>query len=49
MTGTRPSEIAVVDDDHAVRESLRFLLEVAGNTVAAFASGRTFSSRNAGR
>jgi FixJ family two-component response regulator len=42
MMDTRPSEIAVVDDDHAVRESLRFLLEVAGKTVVAFASAADF-------
>ncbi len=42
MTDTRAGQIAVVDDDHAVRESLRFLLEVAGNTVVAFASAAEF-------
>jgi two-component system response regulator FixJ len=42
MTNTRRSQIAVVDDDHAVRESLRFLLEVAGKTVVAFASATDF-------
>jgi len=30
--------IAIVDDDHAARDSLRFLLEVSGHTVEVFAS-----------
>ena len=34
-----PRKVAIVDDDAAVRDSLRFLLEVAGYPVAAFASG----------
>lgn len=37
-----PSEVAIVDDDDAVRDSLRFLLEVAGHAVASFASGADF-------
>jgi two-component system response regulator FixJ len=39
--GHRPL-VAVVDDDEAVRESLRFLLDIAGYDVAAFASGCAF-------
>jgi len=34
--------VAVVDDDDAVRDSLRFLLEIAGYTVAAYASATQF-------
>jgi len=36
---TTPRKVAIVDDDDAVRDSLRFLLEAAGYSVAAFASG----------
>jgi two-component system response regulator FixJ len=39
--GHRPV-VAVVDDDEAVRDSLRFLLEIAGYDVATFASGCAF-------
>lgn len=35
-------EIAVVDDDRAVRESLAFLLEVSGYEVAKYASAEEF-------
>jgi two-component system response regulator FixJ len=34
--------VAVVDDDQAVRDSLRFLLEIAGYDVATFASAAEF-------
>jgi two-component system response regulator FixJ len=34
--------VAVVDDDDAVRDSLRFLLEIAGYAVAAYASSAQF-------
>ena len=34
--------VAVVDDDDAVRDSLCFLLEIAGYTVAAYASAAQF-------
>jgi len=34
--------VAVVDDDDAVRDSLRFLLEIAGYAVATFASCAEF-------
>jgi two-component system response regulator FixJ len=34
--------VAVVDDDDAVRDSLRFLLEIAGHAVATYASGAQF-------
>lgn len=36
------SKIYIVDDDQAVRQSLRALLEVYGFTVADFASGENF-------
>jgi two-component system response regulator FixJ len=39
--GHRPI-VAVVDDDQAVRESLRFLLEIGGFDVATFASACEF-------
>jgi two-component system response regulator FixJ len=34
--------VAVVDDDDAVRDSLRFLLEIAGHVVETFASAGEF-------
>jgi two-component system response regulator FixJ len=43
MSDVGPREVVtVIDDDHAVRESLRFLLEVAGHAVEAFASAVAF-------
>ena len=38
MPEASPRRVAVVDDDLAVRESLRFLLETAGFHVATFGS-----------
>jgi two-component system, LuxR family, response regulator FixJ len=35
-------QVAVVDDDEAVRESLQFLLETAGFSVAAYQSASQF-------
>jgi FixJ family two-component response regulator len=35
-------KVAVVDDDHDVRDSLRFLLEVLGHAVEAFESAADF-------
>jgi two-component system, LuxR family, response regulator FixJ len=35
-------KVAIVDDDHAVRESLRFLLEVLGQAVETFGSAAEF-------
>ena len=35
-------KVAVVDDDHAVRESLRFLLEIMGYAVETFESAAEF-------
>jgi FixJ family two-component response regulator len=34
--------VAVVDDDDAVRDSLRFLLEIAGHDVATYGSAAQF-------
>jgi FixJ family two-component response regulator len=34
--------VAVVDDDDAVRDSLRFLLEIAGHSVATYESAAQF-------
>jgi FixJ family two-component response regulator len=34
--------IAIIDDDHAVRDSLQFLLEVIGHPVQTFASAAEF-------
>jgi len=33
MTEAKRRTVAIVDDDHAVLDSLRFLLEVVGYTV----------------
>jgi two-component system response regulator FixJ len=42
-----PARIAIVDDDAAVRESLRFLLEVSGFAVDTFASAAEFQTGRA--
>lgn len=42
MTEADRRKVAIVDDDDAVRESLRFLLEVQGHLVATFASAAEF-------
>ncbi len=42
MVEERSREIAVVDDDTAVLESFRFMLELAGFQVATYLSGVTF-------
>lgn len=43
MTDAKPRRIAIVDDDdQAVRDSLRFLLEAAGRGVEVFASPAEF-------
>ena len=34
--------VAIVDDDHAVLDSLKFLLEVVGHEVATYASAEAF-------
>ena len=38
MADVEKRKVAVVDDDDAARDSLRFLLEVAGHAVETFAS-----------
>jgi FixJ family two-component response regulator len=42
MTGVTGQIIAVVDDDDAVRDSLRFFLETVDHPIVAFASGPEF-------
>ena len=42
MTEAERRRVAIVDDDDAVRNSLRFLLEVAGHLVETFASAADF-------
>ena len=46
MTEAKRRTVAIVDDDHAVLDSLRFLLEVVGHTVEIFASGAEFLQAN---
>src|SRR3546814_5868407 len=41
-TPPQSSTVFIVDDDEAVRDSLRWLLEANGYRVRAFASGETF-------
>lgn len=42
MTEAGRRTIAIVDDDYAVRDSLRFLLDVAGYSAEVFASAAEF-------
>ena len=42
MCGGSHLKVAVVDDDDAVRDSLRFLLEAAGFSVATYGSAAQF-------
>ena len=42
MSNARPRAVAIVDDDDAVRESLRLLLETAGHVVETFATAVEF-------
>jgi len=42
MSEAKRQTIAVVDDDDAVRDSLRFFLETFDHPVVTFASGREF-------
>jgi FixJ family two-component response regulator len=42
MTEIGQRRVAIVDDDLAVRESLRFLLEIIGHPVETFASAAEF-------
>ena len=49
MTDGRDCAAAIVDDDAAVLDSLRFLLEVAGHHVATYASAAAFLADRATR
>jgi len=42
MTDAVARLVGIIDDDNAVRDSLKFLLEVAGHAVEAFASAADF-------
>ena len=42
MAGNRSDVVAIVDDDHGVRKSLKFLLETFGHKVTTFASAAAF-------
>jgi len=42
MTLERNDAVAVVDDDQSVRDSLKFLLEVAGHRVGTYGSAMAF-------
>jgi FixJ family two-component response regulator len=44
MTEIERRKIAIADDDLAVRDSLRFLLEVVGHSVETFGSAAEFRS-----
>jgi len=46
MTEAERRKLAIVDDDLAVRDSLRFLLEVIGHLVETFASAAEFLKAN---
>jgi two-component system, LuxR family, response regulator FixJ len=46
MTEAERRTVAIVDDDHAVRDSLGFQLEVIGYTVELFASAADFLQAN---
>ena len=46
MTEAEPGIVAIVDNDHAVRDSIRFLLEAMGYTVETFASAGEFLKAN---
>ncbi len=42
MPNDKPRTVAVVDDDDAVRDSFRYLLEATGHVVETFASAADF-------
>ncbi|MBU6498470.1 MAG: response regulator [Rhodospirillales bacterium] len=46
MNAMRPREVAVVDDDTAVLDSFRFVLEMAGFTVATYSSAQDYLARD---
>ena len=49
MVDDRTGAVAVVDDDPAVLDSLRFLLEVAGHKVASYGSAMAFFADRAAK
>ena len=49
MTEASQRTVAIVDDDHAVLDSLRFLLDVIGHQVETFASAAAFLKAGARR
>ena len=49
MAKTSSGTVAVVDDDPAVLDSLKFLLEVTGHRVAIYASAAEFLQGQAGQ
>jgi FixJ family two-component response regulator len=49
MSEPTPDTVAIVDDDEAVRHSLRFLLEVVGYQVETFASAAAFLKADPGK
>ena len=42
MAGSETGVVAIVDDDSAVRDSLKFVLEVSGHNVVTYASAAEF-------
>ena len=48
MTEANQRQVAVIDDDEAVRNSLQFLLEVVGYRVVTFASAAEFLEADMG-
>jgi len=49
MVDNHTGAVAVVDDDPAVLDSLKFLLEVAGHKVATYASAAAFLAERAAK
>jgi FixJ family two-component response regulator len=49
MANNHHGAVAVVDDDPAVLDSLKFMLEVAGHKVAVYASAAAFLEDRSGR
>jgi len=49
MTHNQLNAVAVVDDDIAVLDALKFLLEIAGHTVVTYSSAAAFLEDRKGR
>ncbi len=49
MTAAEQDTVAIVDDDAAIRQSFRFLLEVCGHKVETFARAAEFLTSELGR